>query len=70
MNRIAALTLVAAMTAGAADARLAEPAAVPTAPVLGEQLAWTVYTGRWTRFFGLRVCWGQTYNLPGESQCI
>lgn len=29
-----------------------------------------VHTGRWINFFGVRICPGQVFNLPGESQCI
>lgn len=32
--------------------------------------AFIVYTGRWLNFFGLRICNGQVFNIPGESQCI
>lgn len=32
--------------------------------------AFIVYTGRWTNFFGIRICNGQVFNIPGESQCI
>ena len=29
-----------------------------------------VHTGRRTSVFGFRVCQGQVFNLPGESQCV
>ena len=32
--------------------------------------AFIVYTGRWTNFFGFRICNGQVFNIPGESQCV
>ena len=32
--------------------------------------AFVVYTGKWINFFGIRICPGQTFDIPGESQCI
>jgi hypothetical protein len=29
-----------------------------------------VYTGRWIKFFGVRWCPGQVFEIPGEAQCI
>ena len=29
-----------------------------------------IHTGRWINFFGVRLCPGQVFDIPGESQCI
>lgn len=29
-----------------------------------------VFTGRWIKFFGIRICPGQQIFVPGEAQCV
>lgn len=35
-----------------------------------DNAALIVLTGRWVNFFGYKICPGQVFNIPGESQCV
>jgi len=65
----AALIAATLISTGTANAVIAPAPNAAAVAVEGEKVA-IVYTGRWFRFFGFRICAGQRFWIPGELQCV